>query len=840
MRCLITLIFAFCLTHAHAADHAAMIQSLGEYDAKAGAKLYILHCAACHGEDGNLALNPLARRFTKDTLKFGTDPYGLWKTISYGNGLMFRWDGVLSEKERYQIVHHLREDIIKPNNASQYYKADDAYYEGLSKRSLADAKAQAEDNQQVTAAPGMIDGSGGTRMIYGPYLQHAVAYGAIKDKNAKHIEHTTEKALLVDLPGDHFICYDAARLSVSGIWTGKLADTNDTHHASYKGSRPLRPGGEVRYQHIDAIGWEGGDLAFNGHYLQENHILLDYQVGDRAILETPSAEAELIYRHLQIGPGKDAVRCLLIHGDSHRLKPTLFLTNKSDGTIEPVEGGGQWLKIPPSTNTITLTIALGNGAATAASPSVVPDFDNFAKGGPRRWPTTVQTAVALGENVEGYAADELTVPLANPYGSWMRPTSLDFFSDGRMAVATLSGDVWIVHWTQDTPTSLTWSRYASGLYEPLGLKIVDDLVYVRGRDRITRLHDLNGNEEADHYESFYEDPNEIGASYHAFVYDLQTDDSGYFYFSQSGYKSPLEGAVVRLSPDGKHAEYVGTDLRNPNGMGAGGPNNWVTITDNPSGIAVYNGFSLVREGGRYGFEHPRNTPMLVVLPASVDSSSGGQCWSDPKRWGPLSGSIVHCSYSLSAVFYCLTQDLKPYPNGFAVRLPFDLKAGAMRPRINPIDGQAYIACKKGWDSVARCDGVIYRIRHTGKRSHLIQGAEATTKGIRLSFACDLDPNSIRAHNFTILREPDKPQKGAKLKHIPVGQVQPVNERSIEVTIPNIENEVINKRTTTNPQTGAVTVAINPAISLSLKLIAADGTKIEETIHATINTLPPAE
>ena len=42
MRCLITLIFAFCLTHAHAADHAAMIQSLGEYDAKAGAKLYEL------------------------------------------------------------------------------------------------------------------------------------------------------------------------------------------------------------------------------------------------------------------------------------------------------------------------------------------------------------------------------------------------------------------------------------------------------------------------------------------------------------------------------------------------------------------------------------------------------------------------------------------------------------------------------------------------------------------------------------------------------------------------------------------------------------------------------
>ena len=97
------------------------------------------------------------------------------------------------------------------------------------------------------------------------------------------------------------------------------------------------------------------------------------------------------------------------------------------------------------------------------------------------------------------------------------------------------------------------------------------------------MHDLNGNGEADFYENFYEEPDEIGASYHAFIYDLQTDRAGNFYFSQSGYKSPLTGGVVKVSPDGKSAEFVGTDLRNPNGMGAGGPNDWVTITDTPGG-----------------------------------------------------------------------------------------------------------------------------------------------------------------------------------------------------------------------------------------------------------------
>lgn len=93
--------------------HVATIKALRYDDAKKGRELYALHCASCHGNDGNLALNPLARRFAKDEFKFGSDPYSLWKTISYGNGLMFRWDAVLTAKERYQVAHFISELIIK-------------------------------------------------------------------------------------------------------------------------------------------------------------------------------------------------------------------------------------------------------------------------------------------------------------------------------------------------------------------------------------------------------------------------------------------------------------------------------------------------------------------------------------------------------------------------------------------------------------------------------------------------------------------------------------------------------------------------------------------------------
>ena len=57
----------------------------------------------------------------------------------------------------------------------------------------------------------------------------------------------------------------------------------------------------------------------------------------------------------------------------------------------------------------------------------------------------------------------------------------------------------------------------------------------------------------------------------------------------------MTGAVVKVSSDGQSAEFIGTDLRNPNGMGVGGPKDWITVADNPSGKAVYNEFLAKKE-----------------------------------------------------------------------------------------------------------------------------------------------------------------------------------------------------------------------------------------------------
>ena len=826
-------------------DHEETIRALRDGDAEAGRALYALHCASCHGKEGDLAVNPLARRFAVNELKFGSDPYSLWKTISYGNGLMFRWDGVLTPRERYQVVHHLREEIIRERNPGQYFEPDEAYYEGLNERAAADGIAQGQLENRVQVAPGMIDGSGGTRMRYGPFLQHAVAYGSIQDRNAAQIENTTEKALIVDLPGDQVICYDAARLSVSGIWRGKLADTSETHHTSYKGGRPVMPGGEVLYQDVDRIGWTvdspevtdengWGHLRFKGVHLHGRRVVLGYEVGGREVRELPGVSdgGKVITRALEVGPGTRTVYCLAAR--DKRLKVGLE-TLEGAAKVVPGEDGARWIAIAPSSKVTELAVRLSPEDVEQPVGETIP-LRSLLGGGPRRWPIELQTAVAPGKPVEGYAADLLRVPFANPYGSWMRISAMDFFKDGRMAVSTLSGDVWVVTAGKGPGGALRWSRFAAGLYEPLGLKVVDELVHVRGRDRITRLHDLNGDGEADYYESFHEDSNEIGASYHAFVYDLQCDEEGNFYYSQSGYKSPLTGAVVKVSPDGKRSSFIGRDLRNPNGLGSIAQG--ITVADNPSGKAVFNGFMLAREGVRYGFEQERSTPMLVVLPPGVDSSSGGQCQSRERGWGPLGGAVIHTSYSLCSVFYCLIEDAAPYPNGFAIRFPHDLVSGAMRPRVNPVDGQVYVACHKGWDTRAPRDGAIYRLRYTGDSCHAVCGAQVTGEGIRLTFACDLDAKSVIRENIGVGRASNE-KKASQGNASPAAAVKLEGKRRILITIPGIAREDLIHRTTRDKESGEVKVRVNLPLEIVVDVVAADGSPIRQTVYATVNSVAVA-
>ena len=63
----------------------------------------------------------------------------------------------------------------------------------------------------------------------------------------------------------------------------------------------------------------------------------------------------------------------------------------------------------------------------------------------------------------------------NPWNSWMRLGGFDFCPNNpdRAAVCTWMGDVWLVDGVTGDLEELKWRRICSGLFQPLGLKIVD-------------------------------------------------------------------------------------------------------------------------------------------------------------------------------------------------------------------------------------------------------------------------------------------------------------------------------------------------------------------------------
>lgn len=595
------------------------------------------------------------------------------------------------------------------------------------------------------------------------------------------------RGFTIRLPEDHTVCYDLDTLALAASWQGGFIDFSETHFEDAKGKYPGRPGGTPTLWVYDAPGWADGQssltdprpgklgalpaeqVKYNGHFLHGYHVILSYQVLGRSVLEMPGIEKARVgnrtplTRTFHIAAGERPIRLLVAAGFAARLadntsaaeKAVVFAERGKEMLAAWVIGapaGSRWLATPQglalemaaSKSAVNCRLAFVIGHAipvdkvTAAARAADPPMDlrNWIRGGKPRWKQALVTKGSLGPNDRAYTVDTLTLPVDNPYKSWLRPAGLDFFSDGRLAWASLNGDVWIVSGIDDRLENLTWRRYATGLYEPLGLKIVNDQLYVLGRDRISRLHDLNGDGEADFYESFHAG-GVTSPGYHAFSFDLHTDRKGNFYYVKSGRKAdntPDHNALLRISPDGKKWEAVAHGFRHPNGMGIG-PNNEIVVSDNQGEWVPASKVSLIREGGFYGYgksDKPYQRP-LFWLPMDMDNSSGGQLWAGP-RWGPLSGKLLHTSYGTCKLFYVLTQMEADSPVQATV-IPFDLTfvSGIMRGRVNPVDGQVYLGGLKGWQTTGKHDGCLQRVRWTGQSVCLVQNVTVAKDSIRLTF-----------------------------------------------------------------------------------------------------------
>ncbi len=625
-----------------------------------------------------------------------------------------------------------------------------------------------------------------------------------------------------------------------------------------------------------------GSIAAEGEVAFVRNIRLDPKGSFFSGAKTP----ETIHHNVAFSTGANTALegnvATLTKGD---IVTKVRLDNAPEGVSLSAKDGNVLLTIAKGTKPASFNLVVWSGAAAKAADfaklsSSGVTMVEFTKPAANRWPESVMTkgTNATSTTPDGsYVTDSLTVPENNPWKRRIRIGGLDFFKDGKSAaVSTWDGDVFIVSGIDEKLENLKWTRYASGLYEALGLKIVNEQIYVIGRNGITRFTDINKDGAADYYENFN---NDLTASwgFHEFVFDLQTDKEGNFYFAKAG---PVKGGgrgfgggggngevtesagkLMKVSKDGSKFEVVASGLRAPNGIGVNPWDGQLTTGDNEGTWVPACPINWVKPGGFYGVEETggkkefakRDKPLAWLNHASADNSGGGQAWVQGNKWGIPEGELLHTSYGKCALYHVLKEEVGGQMQGGVVKFPLKFTSSAMRPVFNKLDGQLYVAGLQGWQTTAVKLGGIDRVRYTGKPRYTVDDLRVTPDGVKVRFTQPLDESSVKdLQNFSVQRwnyevkyVDDKVQNGRIVRAENHGKL---NYGGTEVSAAEPMKTGRDKMEITKADLSAdgKTVTLHfadwrPAHQVLTKftLKAKDGVEIKQEVLQTVNVVPGA-
>jgi hypothetical protein len=840
-------------------DHAGLIRSLDESRFEEGRQIYHSICITCHGDIHHAGSLPTSRKFWEAEFKNGSDPYSLYLTLGNGFGQMPQFP-FLSPRQRYDVIHYVREALVRPNNPKQYFHVSELYLNSLP-RGFGAGEELTDWMRERAMGPQYL------RMNFGPALNWTYEVAT---------SNIVYKGIAVRLDGgpggvskgnawmlyDHDTMRAAAGWRGEGFidWKGIAFDGSHNTHASIIGGiafeNPVGPGwarpGTRRWEDPRSRGRDGRPygplprdwIQYRGHYLYGDRVILSYTVGETAILESPGYESrngtDWFTRTLNIGPSGEDLRMRVAPESAD-----VILAGPLDGEVRfESDGGFHVLSVPAAATPVRIKVMLTAGRSdrfdvtTAAPPE---DLEPYTRGGPARWSPGVVTNGIPAANEAAYVVDVISTPHnhRNPWNAWMRLSGLDFLPGGQSTyVCTWMGDVWRVDGVDGDLSRVVWTRVATGLFQPLGLIARAGKVYVTCRDQIVELNDLNADGEMDWYRCFNND-HQVTEHFHEFAMGLQTDAENSFYYAKSARHAlpalvPHHGTLLKVSADGSTTTILANGFRAANGVCVNKDGSFF-VTDQEGHWTPKNRINRVVSGGFYGNMlgyHDRASSAdadmdrpMVWITNEMDRSPGELLWVDSSgRWGPLEGSLLNLSYGTGRIFVVPHEQVNGQFQGGVVRLPIpDFPTGVMRGRFHPATGQLYACGMYAWAGNQQQDGGFYRVRYTGRRVCLPVLLEARRSGIRVGFTGPLDRESaadpLRYHvkTWSLKRTAQYGSEHYDVSRLKVGRVSvSTDARSVFLMIPELR----------------------PTWCMSIKydLLSADGERVAQEIHNTIHEL----
>jgi len=835
-------------------DHAGLIASLDDKAFKRGEATYTRICGNCHGTKDQVGSLPSSLKFASEKFKNGSDAHSMYQTLTRGYGMMAPQTWMVP-RQKYDVIHYIREAYLKPHNPSQFVPTDAAYLAKLPKGK--------------SFGPAPVNVQPWVTMDYGPSLSNSYEIGGVPPNFAY-------KGLAIRLDsgpggvsrGKQWAMFDHDTMRYAAAWNGEgFIDWKGIHFNGQHGVHPKLVG-DVAVALPIGPGWanpETGSFSdprikgrddriygplprawaqFKGIYSFGDQTIISYTIGDAAILESFGSESDpkqpgsVVYtRTLNIASStKDLLNRIAPAGVA------VSLVSDSSATLQR-DKDFTLMKVPASKSPIRVKVLMAKGNqgaldALAKSTQSPRTLKSFTLGGPKRWPEILKTTVALGKTDGPFTVDTFALPERNPWNAQLRLTGFDFMPDGkRMAVCSWDGDVWMVGGIDHPEAGLTWQRIASGMYQPLGLVVRDGSIFVCCRDQLVKLHDLNGDGETDFYECFNSD-HQVTEHFHEFAMGLQADAEGNFYYAKSGRHAlpalvPQHGTLLKVSKDGASTEILATGFRAANGVCLN-PDGTYFVTDQEGFWTPKNRINLVEKGGFYGnlwgytdltdkSDAAMKQPLCWITNA-FDRSPAELLWVNSEKWGPLKGSLLNISYGHGKIYVVPYEKVHGQAQGGMCALPLPaFPTGIMRGRFHPVDGQLYTCGMFAWAGNQSAPGGFYRVRYTGKPTDLPVGLKATANGVELTFTDAIDPASAaEVKNYTIKVWGLKRSQAYGSKHI--------DEKALAVSKATASNDGKTVRLEI-PE-----LAPTWGMSIQYRLKGADGRTISGTIHNTIHEM----
>ncbi|HUR27810.1 MAG TPA: family 16 glycoside hydrolase [Planctomycetota bacterium] len=369
----------------------------------------------------------------------------------------------------------------------------------------------------------------------------------------------------------------------------------------------------------------------------------------------------------------------------------------------------------------------------------------------------VRGAPGDGRDVEG-VHPSYRVTSARPEHFEPRVGGLDWLPDGRMLVCTWDavGAVWALTGTAgDDRSKITVKRLAAGLAEPLGLRVLENRIFVLQKQELTELVDHDGDEVADEYRCVCSGW-DVSPNFHEFAFGLVEKD-GFFYANLAvailpgGASAPEQvpgrGSTLRIDPRDGTFEIVAHGLRTPNGIGLG-PEAEIFLTDNQGDWLPSSKLLHLEPGAFYGSRAVLHdeaaglavTPPVLWLPQDEIGNSPSEPALLPEGHGPYSGQLVFGDVTHGGVQRAALERVDGVWQGAVFRFTQGLEAGVNRLRVGP-DRALYaggIGTTGNWGQAGKKTFGLERLSYTGESTFELLAVRARANGFELEFTEPLE------------------------------------------------------------------------------------------------------